>query len=60
MAIDCLSKHNTAFFDDCCHPLKQGETLEKNRKAECNPANLKVTSSAAQPTATDDEEDCEE
>ena len=21
MALDCESKHNTQFFDDCCHPM---------------------------------------
>lgn len=37
LAIGCQNKHNTQFFDDCCHPMKKGETLEKNRKPYCRP-----------------------
>ncbi|KAI0810988.1 RlpA-like double-psi beta-barrel-protein domain-containing protein-containing protein [Irpex lacteus] len=67
--INCPSQHNTQFFDDCCHPLLKGETLERNRAPKCNPANLSssavaspttVVSSAA-PSATDDgdDDDCD-
>lgn len=37
LAIGCQYQHNTTFFDDCCHPLKKGETLENNRKPYCAP-----------------------
>lgn len=37
LAISCQNQHNTQFFDDCCHPLKKGETLENNRKPYCAP-----------------------
>ncbi|KAF9651543.1 hypothetical protein BDM02DRAFT_3184541 [Thelephora ganbajun] len=37
LAIGCKDKHSTQFFDDCCHPMKKGETLEENRKAYCRP-----------------------
>lgn len=37
LAIGCQNQHNTQFFDDCCHPLKKGETLEDNRKPYCVP-----------------------
>ncbi|KAK7692331.1 hypothetical protein QCA50_003956 [Cerrena zonata] len=56
MAIDCPSKQGSAFFDDCCHPLKLGETLEKNRKAECSPAN-ELTSGVVQQLNTGDNDD---
>ncbi|KAI0093691.1 RlpA-like double-psi beta-barrel-protein domain-containing protein-containing protein [Irpex rosettiformis] len=61
-AIGCPSQHNTQFFDDCCHPLLKGETVERNRDAKCNPANLSSSATAvgssAAPTASDDGEDC--
>ncbi|KAJ6547621.1 hypothetical protein B0H19DRAFT_276762 [Mycena capillaripes] len=34
-AIGCENKHNTTFFDSCCHPLLATETLAKNRPACC-------------------------
>ncbi|RPD66168.1 barwin-like endoglucanase [Lentinus tigrinus ALCF2SS1-7] len=46
MAIDCEDKHNTSYFDRCCHPMLATETLAKNRDADCNPANLPKSSSA--------------
>jgi len=39
LAIGCQNKRNTQFFDDCCHPMKKGETLEKDRKPYCRPGN---------------------
>ncbi|KAH8833660.1 RlpA-like double-psi beta-barrel-protein domain-containing protein-containing protein [Flagelloscypha sp. PMI_526] len=63
LAIDCDDKHNTDFFDKCCHPMLATETLEKNRAPECNPANH---SSSSKDTSSDDSdndddyEDCEE
>lgn len=69
VAIDCKAKHDTSFFDKCCHPMLASETLAKNRPAECNPANIKKASSTkvlntAAPKATtppvDDGEYCME
>jgi hypothetical protein len=34
-AIGCENKHNTTFFDFCCHPLLATETVAKNRPACC-------------------------
>ncbi|KAI1795852.1 Non-catalytic module family EXPN protein [Ganoderma leucocontextum] len=60
-ALDCEAKHNTTFFDKCCHPMLATETLEKNRAAECNPANqVTSTASSAAPSQTDDDSDCED
>ncbi|KAJ7709847.1 hypothetical protein B0H17DRAFT_1190999 [Mycena rosella] len=62
MAIDCDNKHNTSFFDSCCHPLLATETVEKNRPACCAvgatascpgaSAVLTASSSAVTPSAT--------
>ena len=30
LALGCQNQQNTQFFDDCCHPLKQGQTLGNN------------------------------
>lgn len=46
LAVGCQNKHNTQFFDDCCHPMKKGETLEKNRKAYCRPGSDPAPSSS--------------
>jgi hypothetical protein len=69
LAVGCNVKHNTKFFDACCHPMKKGETLAKNRPAQCVPSPSAASSaSAAEPTSTvttpedDDDEydDCDE
>ncbi|KAH8107047.1 RlpA-like double-psi beta-barrel-protein domain-containing protein-containing protein [Cristinia sonorae] len=39
MELKCNLKHDTKFFDSCCHPLLATQTLEKDRAPECNPAN---------------------
>jgi len=53
IAVGCQTKHNTQFFDDCCHPLKKGETLENDRKAVCKPsAAASSSASVAEPTST--------
>jgi len=36
MALSCNTKHTTAFFDQCCHPLLKSESLS-SRPAECDP-----------------------
>lgn len=46
LAVGCRDKHNTQFFDDCCHPMKKGETLEKNRKPYCRPGSGPAPSSS--------------
>lgn len=56
LAVGCKGQQATEFFESCCHPLLATETLEANRPAECNPANVP----ASAPTDTEDEEDCEE
>ncbi|KAJ6596953.1 plant expansin [Mycena vulgaris] len=35
LAIGCENKHNTSFFDFCCHPLLATETVKNNRPACC-------------------------
>ncbi|KAI0807558.1 hypothetical protein C8Q74DRAFT_1213443 [Fomes fomentarius] len=71
LAIDCDEHHNTTFFDRCCHPMLATETLQKNRDADCNPAN-RVTSSVIASATThvlvptsvaggdDDDDDCDD
>ncbi|KAJ8522882.1 hypothetical protein ONZ45_g591 [Pleurotus djamor] len=66
LAIECHLKHNTEYFDDCCHPMLSTETLEKNRKAYCTPSPAASSSAhAAEPTSTevppvDPVEDCDD
>jgi hypothetical protein len=66
MALHCGDKHDTDFFDDCCHPMKINETLADARKPECNPANAATTSAAPASTKIstgdddDDGEDCDD
>ncbi|KAL1747526.1 Non-catalytic module family EXPN protein [Schizophyllum fasciatum] len=50
LAIGCQNQHNTQFFDDCCHPMLATETLQANRAAYCDPAN--ISTSAAAPSST--------
>ncbi|KIK08306.1 hypothetical protein K443DRAFT_672794 [Laccaria amethystina LaAM-08-1] len=71
MALQCNMKHNTAFFDSCCHPLLANESLA-TRPAQCNPsvnpsttpAASTASSSAAAPStaplAADPEDDDED
>lgn len=47
MALQCNVKHNTAFFDSCCHPLLATESLATARPAQCNPSVTPSTSAAA-------------
>jgi rare lipoprotein A (peptidoglycan hydrolase) len=49
LALDCKHKHNTQFFDDCCHPMLKWETFEKARKPYCAPG---FASSSAVPAST--------
>lgn len=56
LALDCADKHNTQFFDDCCHPLLATETLAANRKPYCTPSSAEeksATAAAATETTTD-------
>jgi hypothetical protein len=66
VALSCQGRHGDAFFESCCHPLLATETLEGNREAQCNPANLpSASSSAAAPASTsaapveEEEEECD-
>jgi hypothetical protein len=53
IAIGCNEKHNTTFFDTCCHPLLATETLKADRPAECAPSAASLASaSSALPTTT--------
>lgn len=49
LAIQCNLKHNTPFFDSCCHPLLATESLATARPAQCIPS---TTSSSAPATLT--------
>lgn len=67
LAIDCEDKHNTTFFNTCCHPLLATEKLETARPAECIPsAAASSSASSAWPTSTvdagsdDDDSDCDD
>ncbi|KAJ7581463.1 hypothetical protein C8J56DRAFT_960111 [Mycena floridula] len=53
LALNCDSKHDTSFFDQCCHPLLINDQLETSRPAYCTPTRSAVSSaSAAEPTST--------
>jgi len=53
LAIGCQNKHNTTYFDKCCHPLLAAENLKDNRPAECTPSAAQMSSaSSALPTST--------
>jgi len=47
LALGCDNKHNTKFFDTCCHPLLATETLKANRPAECAPSAAALASASA-------------
>jgi hypothetical protein len=51
IALSCYTKHNTTFFDDCCHPLLKSEKLETARPAKCIPGSS---------DNADDDEDCDD
>lgn len=58
MAISCETKHNTPFFDQCCHPLLATETLATARPALCNVSTSSTVAAApASSTSTDDGDD---
>jgi len=63
IAVGCENKHNTTFFDMCCHPMLATETLAKNRAPCCAPGSAvqcpSSSSSAAAPASTDDD-DCDD
>ncbi|KAF7792963.1 hypothetical protein EIP86_004066 [Pleurotus ostreatoroseus] len=46
LALDCEDKHDTSFFDDCCHPLLNTQSLS-DRPSYCTPG-----SSSSAPAAT--------
>jgi len=49
-ALDCRDKHDTTFFDDCCHPLLASESLS-DLPSYCTP-NATASSSASAFTET--------
>ncbi|KAJ6496733.1 hypothetical protein C8R47DRAFT_1011087 [Mycena vitilis] len=73
MGLHCEARHNTTFFDTCCHPLLATETAAENRPACCaagatvpcpgasssSVAVAQTSSSAAHPesTAADNDDD---
>jgi len=61
MALSCETKHSSAFFTQCCHPLLATQTLATARPAQCIPATsttaLVPASTAPASTATDDGDD---
>ncbi|PPQ72589.1 hypothetical protein CVT26_003692 [Gymnopilus dilepis] len=60
MALSCENKHNTAFFDECCHPLLATQSLS-SRPAECNPnATTSATSTSSDDGDDDDLPDCDD
>ncbi|KAG6851022.1 hypothetical protein H0H93_004509 [Arthromyces matolae] len=67
LAIGCSSKHDTSFFDQCCHPLLATENAATALPAVCT-ASASASSSAATPSSTataddnnDDEyDDCDD
>jgi len=52
LALDCQDKHDTKFFNQCCHPLLATQTLEADRPPQCIP-DASATSSAIAEEATD-------
>jgi hypothetical protein len=59
MALGCQNKHNSPFFDLCCHPLKSDETLATARDPSCDPSKASATTAAVKPTQppTNDDDD---
>jgi hypothetical protein len=47
LALKCDDKHDTKFFDACCHPMLKWETLAKARPDYCVPS---ASSAVASPT----------
>jgi len=59
----CYEKHNTQFFDKCCHPLLASESPNKALPSLCaRPALASSSSTDLKPTSTDNSRgnDCEE
>ncbi|KAF7976731.1 hypothetical protein HWV62_5919 [Athelia sp. TMB] len=54
MALDCEDKHNTTFWDACCHPRAASNTTAL--AAECTPSKAALASASARYG----EDDCEE
>lgn len=52
LALDCEDKHDTTFFDDCCHPMLATQNLKDDRKAYCTPSAAAYTSAASVAAAT--------
>ncbi|KAG6900847.1 hypothetical protein C0993_009965 [Termitomyces sp. T159_Od127] len=62
LAIGCSSKHNTPFFDQCCHPLLANQNAATSLPALCTSVlSASPTSSAVIPAPSDDDdEECDD
>ncbi|KAG9095540.1 hypothetical protein FS749_010253 [Ceratobasidium sp. UAMH 11750] len=57
LALDCQDKHNTTFFEECCHPLLRWQKLS-DRPKQCTPSPSASSSAAlVEPTAKPIDED---
>ncbi|ORX36521.1 RlpA-like double-psi beta-barrel-protein domain-containing protein-containing protein [Kockovaella imperatae] len=52
LALDCQDKHNTEFFEQCCHPLLATQTLKADRPSQCWPTNAELASATAEENST--------
>ncbi|RDB21115.1 Papain inhibitor [Hypsizygus marmoreus] len=63
LAIGCKTKHNTRFFDQCCHPLLANQKLS-SRPSQCTPSASSTSSAPAvttsSPTLDDEYDDCDD
>jgi hypothetical protein len=56
MALSCNAKHDSAFFNQCCHPLLKTQSIN-SLPAQCNPnAASKPTPSAVSITSSSDDD----
>ncbi|KAG8723962.1 hypothetical protein FRC12_024387, partial [Ceratobasidium sp. 428] len=66
LALDCQDKHNTPFFEKCCHPLLRTQKLSDRPKERMPSASASSSAALAEPTSApidedpvDDDDDCE-
>ncbi|KAH9951468.1 hypothetical protein B0H21DRAFT_719117 [Amylocystis lapponica] len=53
LALDCEANHGNSFFDSCCHPIPNGQTLSE-RLPQCNPWGSSSSMPAPAPSTTAD------
>jgi len=56
MALSCNTKHNTSFFNECCHPLLASESLSA-LPAQCTPSSVDTTVDSNDNDNDDDNDD---